>query len=91
MSLCLAESPFTSPPEGFGELERNGREQSEQPAEWALGSRSSIAGSSTGEVIEKGGGMSSEPALGVFQEFLIFFMALDESVCPGNKSDESRK
>lgn len=65
--------------------------ESKQPAEWALGSRSSIAGSSTGEVIEKGGRMSSEPALGVFQEFLIFFMALDERVCPGNKSDESRK
>lgn len=78
---------------GSGELERNGRKQSKRHAEWALRSQSSIAGLNGREVIGKGGRMSPEPALGVFQESLIFFffMALDEDVCPGNKSDESRK
>lgn len=72
-------------------MERNDKEQSKQPAEWALESRSSTAGSNVGEVIGKGGRMSSEPALGIFQESLIFFMALDESLCRENKSYESRK
>lgn len=82
ISLCLAESLFTSPPEGFGELERKGRAQSKWPAEWALGSWSSIAGLSIGEVIGKGGRLSSEPALGVFQESFIFFHGIEWECMP---------
>lgn len=36
------------------EVERNGREQSKRPAEWALGSQSNTAGSNAREVIGKG-------------------------------------
>lgn len=43
------------------------------PAEWALGSWAGTAGSIAGEVIGIGGRMSSETALGTFQESLTFF------------------
>lgn len=79
------------PSRGTWEVERSGKEQSEGPAEWASGSPSNPAGSSAAEVIGKGSSMGSEPALGVFQESLIFFVALDETECQENKSDEGRK
>lgn len=89
MSPYVSESFFTAPPEGFGEVERNGREQSARP--WALGSPSDTVGLSAAEVIGKGSRMSSEPALGIFQESLIFFCGTGGLVCQENKSDESRK
>lgn len=67
-------------------MERNGREQSKRPAEWALGSQSNTAGSNAREVIGKGARSGYLPRILVF-----FFTALAESVCQENKSDESRK
>lgn len=34
--------------------------------------------------------MSTEPALGIFQESLVLFMALGESMCQENKSEEAK-
>lgn len=92
MSPYLSESSFTSPPEGFGEVEGNGKEQSEQPAEWALVSPSNTAWPECCRGNWKRKQMGPEPS-GYFPGILDFFVcvALDESVCRENKSDESRK